>query len=89
MYSPDRLYDIWNLEIFLFGGIPEEDEAMFERAEDSFGVYQTRSTRVASVSDSRYEIEEPTPGANRRSGRILYRCRLDDKDGKVIYEAAE
>lgn len=47
MYSLVRLIDIWNYEIRTFGGQPEFSDSMYERAEDTFGNADVRSTGKA------------------------------------------
>jgi len=44
MSKPDRIRDIMELEVFLFGGVPEMPEPVYER--DSHTHSQVRTTRT-------------------------------------------
>ncbi len=89
MYSPERLYDIWRYEISLYGGVPEEEEAMFEIAAESFGVSEERHTRRRVVSDS-MENSHTTATATleRSSDQVMYQTRLDE-NGDIVYRKVE
>lgn len=56
MCSIDRLRDIRALEFFLFGGIPEAPESMFER--DSHNHVEVRRTRRGLADETDYFAAE-------------------------------
>lgn len=56
MCSVDRLRDIRAFEFFLFGGIPEAPESMFER--DSHNLVDLRRTRRGLADESESFIGE-------------------------------
>lgn len=43
MYSKKTLWSIWELELFLFGGVPETAEQMYER--DFHSLSEARKTK--------------------------------------------
>ena len=56
MSTLERLKDIRELEFFLFGGIPEAPEFMFER--DSHNHVDVRKTRRGLASESEFFVGE-------------------------------
>jgi len=73
MCSIDRLRDIRALEFFLFGGIPESAESMFER--DSHNHFDVRKTRRGLAGDDDSLLAE--------SGLVVGVIEVDPRTGAV------
>ena len=77
MYPQERLTDIWHLEIFLFGGVPEVAEPMFERVKDTSGVHEVRETRRHVNSSARK--------GEATERKILFRWKYDSQKERIVY----
>jgi len=86
MYSPDTLYDIWFLELFVFGDTPEDEEPMFEHPGDSFGMHGMRHTR-------RHVVEQlaapPTDTDEGSDEDVVFYWRYDPETKRVITRRAD
>lgn len=74
MYSKKRYCDIRELELFLFGGVPETAEQMYER--DSYGHSEIRITRKP-ISSCQYKTD---PSNAVKIGE----CEIDFSTGEFI-----
>lgn len=79
MCSIDRLRDIRALEFFLFGGIPEAPESMFER--DSHNHVDVRRTRRGLADEPDFHHAE--------SGVVTAMIELDPATGVVTIIRAD
>lgn len=73
MYTVNRLRDIRELDLFLFGGIPETPEPMFERDTHSFS--ESRTTRCGIISTTYFEYHE---------GAVVGYLAADPESGDLI-----
>lgn len=83
MYSIDRIDDIWNLEVFLFGGVPEVAEAMYERPRDTHGSSDVRTTRDAV--EGKHGRKSHISNGHRE---VLFEFVYDEATGDIIYGGA-